>query len=725
MSTASGEYPYLDYFNLQRAPFTPLADDRFLFTDAAIEQRLEMLRHVTGYSDLLLIISGEQGSGKSTLARQFIASVRGERRVCRVDASYGMDTRALLAGISEGFAFPAVAADAEGLEDLLRGLRNGRRHLLVIDDAHRLPVEALTFLLQFAARDSGKEKLLDIVLFCEPSISELLAVPAVAPLRDRHTQTMEMPRFSEEQTAAYLRFRMEAAGAAGEFPFSDKLVRMIHRGSHGSPARINELAHRALMEISGAQPRSALAALLAQREVWLPLGIAAAVALIGLLLLSLPDDESQPRREEEQLALPAGTGGEEAVRQEERAAEPSVPPAVGQHEPEPVAQARVTSAPESRPDAEGAAGSAPRLKGWPADDQPPAAPAHGETGTAPVAEPAAAAPAPGAPVIEEVLPDPVPASRERQEVILRGSGFQSGSRVSLGWTGRVKELAPEQVKVESPERIRISIVTGSSSDTWTARVTNPDGRSSATHQFRVEAAEPTRREPASPPAAEEGVAGIRREAWLRRQDPNHYTVQLMGSSREADIATFVRRHRLKGELAYFRGLSQGKDWYSLVAGVYPDFQAANRAAAQLARKVPGISPWVRRIGNIRILLEDLESAPPETVSPPRLPRDEQDVAWLLEQNPRHYTVQLVAGRDRNTIRQFIRSHGPADNAVYFRTIREGRAWYALVYNSYRSRSEAAAALARLPRAWRKYRPWVRSFASIQQELRRSGTLSGQ
>ncbi len=721
MSTATGDYPYLDYFNLRRAPFTPLADDEFLFTDPAIEQRLEMLRHITGYSDLLLIISGEQGSGKSTLLRQFVDSVQGRSRISRVDAEYGMDSRSLLASIARGFGSSTVATDAEGFEELLRGLQNGKRHLLLIDDAHRLSVEALTFLLQFAARDSGADKLLDIVLFCEPSISELLATPAIAALRDRHTQTMDMPRFSEEQTAAYLRYRMERAGAGGEFPFSDRLVKMIHKGAHGNPARINELAHRALMEISGEQPRSPLAALLADRDRWLPLGIAAAVVLVGLLLLLLPDDEPLPQRAEEQLALPASTEMDSDAREVQQLPDESTAPlpAAEQQEPEPVVEEQAVSTPAPQPEPEPTTDSAPRLKGWPADDQPSVSAAQEASSSAPVAEPAAATPAASAPVIEAVLPKPVPASRERQPVILQGFGFQSGSRVSLGWTGRVKELAPEQVEVESPERIRIFITTGTADDTWTVRVTNPDGRGSAIHKFRVESAELIRPEQKPPAVAQTGVGGIRREGWLREQDPNHYTVQLMGSSGEADIATFVRRYKLKGELAYFRGLSQGKDWYSLVAGVYPDFKSANRAAATLARKIPGSSPWVRRIGNIRILLDDLESAPREMAAPPRMPRDEQDVAWLLEQNPRHYTIQLVAGRDRSTIRQFIRSHGPADGAVYFRTIRDGREWYALVYNSYGSRAEASAALNRLPRAWRKYRPWMRSFASIQQELHHS------
>jgi len=246
----------------------------------------------------------------------------------------------------------------------------------------------------------------------------------------------------------------------------------------------------------------------------------------------------------------------------------------------------------------------PRLKGWHSE---------GEQGTE--VEVASAAPDGGAvveipaaaqnqspvaeivpPVIEAVLPDPVPASSKRQTVILRGSGFGPGSRVTVGWTGRVKELAPEQVEVTSPEEMRIAIVTGRAADTWTVRVTNPDGASSRIVEFQVA---PMKAEleasPAGSSAAGGEKAGLHREAWLLAQDPAHYTVQLMGAGKEADVLAFIEQHRLQGDLAYFRGVSQGKDWYSLVTGVYPDFKSANEAAARLAKRFGDVSPWVRQI----------------------------------------------------------------------------------------------------------------------------------
>ncbi len=730
MSIGTGSYPYLGYFNLQQAPFTPVVDDAFFFADPAITQRLEMLRHLVHYSDLLLVVIGEQGSGKTTLLQQFLLTGEEGMPVCRVDGEYGMDTRRLLERIGEGFGLSSIPENASALAEALGKKAGSQPFLLLIDDAHRLSMEALALLLELAELEGPEGRLLRIVLFCEPAINELLADPGIAPLRDRITQTMEMPLFTEEQTAAYLLHRMKVAGWKGESPFSAKLVKMIHKGARGNPARINELAHQALMEISGEEPQRNPFSRFARGGNGMPLaGIAAAVLLVLLiplfLLLGEGGDEEASTRVSEEITLPIGTAdGEETVV----VLNTKRPVAVSRGQEEPAVASDVMEQSSGAPASEH---PSPRLKGWPPSDDGEKEAGETEATASPesVVEIPAAAQKPdspesaAAPVIDAVLPDPVPASRVRQVVTLRGSGFDTGSRVTLGWTGRVKELAPEQVEVLSPEKIRIAIVTGMAEDTWTARVTNPDGTSSKIVEFHVV---PREARPASSSVAGQGRSGaerpegIHREAWLMAQDPAHYTVQLMGAGEESKVLEFVRQHDLQGELAYFRGLSQGKDWYSLVAGVYPDFRSANEAAARLAKRLKGTSPWVRRIGNIRILLADLAEVKEREAVYRSLPKNVQDVDWLRRQNPGHYTLQLLAGTEKKSIEEFLRRHGPADGAVYFRTKRGGKDWYALVYNSYRSKGDALAALERLPSAWRKHRPWMRSFASIQKELAQSG-----
>ena len=93
-------------------------------------------------------------------------------------------------------------------------------------------------------------------------------------------------------------------------------------------------------------------------------------------------------------------------------------------------------------------------------------------------------------------------------------------------------------------------------------------------------------------------------------------------------------------------------------------------------------------------------------------------AWLLQQNPAHYTLQLVAGAHRETIEKFIREHKlKNDQLALYQTTRNGKPWYGLVSGDYANKQRAIDARSRLPDPLRRLNPWVRPFADIQKDLR--------
>ena len=101
-----------------------------------------------------------------------------------------------------------------------------------------------------------------------------------------------------------------------------------------------------------------------------------------------------------------------------------------------------------------------------------------------------------APTITMVSPNPITGSNVRQSVTLNGADFVAKPTVTLSWTkpplppagGYI--LLPDRVNFVSADKLEISIVTSTIPDTWTVKVTNPDGRSSAPYQFTVQAPGP-------------------------------------------------------------------------------------------------------------------------------------------------------------------------------------------------------------------------------------------
>jgi DamX protein len=94
-------------------------------------------------------------------------------------------------------------------------------------------------------------------------------------------------------------------------------------------------------------------------------------------------------------------------------------------------------------------------------------------------------------------------------------------------------------------------------------------------------------------------------------------------------------------------------------------------------------------------------------------------AWILQQDPDHFTLQLVAGNNLKTLRDFIRQH-PLDGplAIYHST-RKGKPWFGLIQHDFPSKQDAVNARSQLPESLRKEGPWVRRFAALQKDLQRN------
>ena len=120
----------------------------------------------------------------------------------------------------------------------------------------------------------------------------------------------------------------------------------------------------------------------------------------------------------------------------------------------------------------------------------------------------------------------------------------------------------------------------------------------------------------------------------------------------------------------------------------------------------------------------IKAAAPAKLLPPTVVKNNQkSVAstvsksnWLLDQNPRHYSVQLIASRERRVIDTFINAHKIPFRHGVFKTVREGKPWHVLVAGNFSGSIRAREAISRLPESVRANGPWVRSFLSIQQAI---------
>ena len=84
-----------------------------------------------------------------------------------------------------------------------------------------------------------------------------------------------------------------------------------------------------------------------------------------------------------------------------------------------------------------------------------------------------------------------------------------------------------------------------------------------------------------------------------------------------------------------------------------------------------------------------------------------------------YMLQLMGGLDEPRVRGQVKLYVGRLSVTYYEGRRKGKPWYVVVAGPYDNKLEARRAIKVLPESLQKQKPWVRSVASIQKDIRKS------
>ncbi|MCK5720151.1 MAG: AAA family ATPase [Thiomargarita sp.] len=96
-------------------------------------------------------------------------------------------------------------------------------------------------------------------------------------------------------------------------------------------------------------------------------------------------------------------------------------------------------------------------------------------------------------------------------------------------------------------------------------------------------------------------AKIKTNLWLLQQSPTSYTLQILGVHKQTTLNQFIEENQLT-QVAIFKTIYHGKDWYVLVHGVYPTRALAETALNELPTILQKNTPWIRSLGGIQKLI---------------------------------------------------------------------------------------------------------------------------
>jgi general secretion pathway protein A len=297
---------YASFFGLNEKPFSITPDPRYLFLS---ERHAEALAHlVYGINEAggFIQLTGEVGTGKTTVVRSLLAQVPKHAEIALI-LNPRMTPAEFLLAICEELGLAVAAGSERSLKDLvdllsrhlLKAHSEGKRIVLVVDEAQNLSVEVLEQVRLLTNLETETQKLLQIILIGQPELRELLGRVELRQLAQRITGRYHLDPLSGNEASAYVRHRLRVAGATRDV-FSNGALREIQRLSGGVPRLINIISDRALLGaftedrhlVSGSVVRRAAGEVFGKsiQPRWLPWTAGAAVAAVAVVstVLMLP-----------------------------------------------------------------------------------------------------------------------------------------------------------------------------------------------------------------------------------------------------------------------------------------------------------------------------------------------------------------------------------------------------------------------------------------------------
>ena len=242
---------YLDHFGLNEPPFRITPSTTFFFSGANRGEILDALVYSLSESEGIIKVSGEVGSGKTMLCRMLL-----ERLPKHIDTIYlanpSLSREEMLYAIADGLG---LKVEGERVGIIMHGIqakleeraREGKRVVVLVDEAHAMPPDTLEELRLLYNLQVGNFKLLQLILFGQPELNNKLEQPNMRQLKDRIVHHFNMQPMSHNTLESYLMFRMRAAGYHGPNVFSSPALKLIGRASDGLMRRINILADKSLL----------------------------------------------------------------------------------------------------------------------------------------------------------------------------------------------------------------------------------------------------------------------------------------------------------------------------------------------------------------------------------------------------------------------------------------------------------------------------------------------
>src|ERR1019366_6381401 len=230
---------YTSFFGLGEKPFAITPDPRYLYLSERHAEALAHLMYGINESGGFIQLTGEVGTGKTTVVRTLLSRIPHHADVA-VILNPRITPVEFLLTICEELGVALEAADRDSVKQMVDALNRrllsahaeGRRVILIVDEAQNLSAEVLEQVRLLTNLETSTQKLLQIILIGQPELGALLDRTELRQLAQRITGRYHLSPLTREETHAYVRHRLRVAGVSAEV-FKPRALNEIHRLASG------------------------------------------------------------------------------------------------------------------------------------------------------------------------------------------------------------------------------------------------------------------------------------------------------------------------------------------------------------------------------------------------------------------------------------------------------------------------------------------------------------
>ncbi len=252
--------PYLAHFGLKEHPFTLTPNIDFYYPTQETANIVASLDFALHRESGIVKVVGEVGTGKTLLCRLLMHKLEENERVAYINAPQA-DVQTIVRMVCHEFGVAPGQPDEPPYAALNRFLvdthAEGKLAVVVVDEAQHLGREGLEAIRLISNLETERSKLLQIVLFGQTELDELLNDPSVRQINQRIVFSFNTKPLSVGEAKRYIMHRIQISRQPGITydVYSEAALELIARRSGGTPRVVNILADKSLVvAFSGGSP---------------------------------------------------------------------------------------------------------------------------------------------------------------------------------------------------------------------------------------------------------------------------------------------------------------------------------------------------------------------------------------------------------------------------------------------------------------------------------------